>query len=592
MEFLTKIFPYLDIPNNVFNTIYITFMLGAFGWYAIKFIFKIWKISKDIKDLNLLTNILDNLEKIYKEEVNNYTINLISINNKQKSFQSFDKYFNLDIVLAKININVLLLQSIPSKLVGLGILGTFIGLTYGISDFNTSSQEAIKNSISTLLNGMSTAFVTSVWGMILSLIFSYCEKININKLKSAINNICDKIDEEYLITKKDELELEVIKIGNTLDKYFGVQNAAGEKLRAGKVLYELYINSLKQTEALKSFSTDLAEKIEAGFETILSKQLENNIMPLIENVANELINLRNNIKDPAGEMTTNIVKDLEKAIAKMVDELKVNITTSTKNELENVTSIIAKTSEIINEIPNSIKNTISEINKVLNILSVTINENIGTLQKTQKQLLEKQNDNITITDTLLTSLKEIIKEFNEAAKQMVLSKNEFLNVINSFENINNEFRKIVYKNENNIETIANLNNNLVNFTQDYIIRNEKIVSNLTDTTNNTVTTLQNLVENLIQKTDESMQNITQTVFNLSGEFITIKEGLISIFDQINKGLHDYNYTIDSALRNNLQMFTESVSKSVESLDGVMNGLHDLLSDLTELIEKFNNRTMR
>lgn len=60
----------------------------------------------------------------------------------------------------------LFLEHAPAVLVSLGILGTFAGIVIGLLDFNAHD---IKNSIEGLLNGLRTAFITSLVGMTLSI---------------------------------------------------------------------------------------------------------------------------------------------------------------------------------------------------------------------------------------------------------------------------------------------------------------------------------------------------------------------------------------------------------------------------------------
>lgn len=55
----------------------------------------------------------------------------------------------------------------PAVLVSLGILGTFIGIVIGLLDFNSHD---IKSSIEDLLDGLKTAFITSLVGMTLSIV--------------------------------------------------------------------------------------------------------------------------------------------------------------------------------------------------------------------------------------------------------------------------------------------------------------------------------------------------------------------------------------------------------------------------------------
>ena len=66
------------------------------------------------------------------------------------------------------SVNPYVYDSIPSVFTTLGVLGTFIGIFLGLMNFNV---EKITESIPTLLGGLKTAFLTSIIGIILSLIF-------------------------------------------------------------------------------------------------------------------------------------------------------------------------------------------------------------------------------------------------------------------------------------------------------------------------------------------------------------------------------------------------------------------------------------
>lgn len=57
-------------------------------------------------------------------------------------------------------------------LTGLGILGTFIGLSLGLNSFNGNDIYTISDNVGPLLEGMKVAFHTSVYGIFFSLIFN------------------------------------------------------------------------------------------------------------------------------------------------------------------------------------------------------------------------------------------------------------------------------------------------------------------------------------------------------------------------------------------------------------------------------------
>ncbi|MFN9110646.1 MAG: hypothetical protein ACK5XN_11320 [Bacteroidota bacterium] len=65
------------------------------------------------------------------------------------------------------NIVPYIYDSIPTVFTTLGVLGTFVGIYFGLQKFDVNK---ITESIPPLLDGMKTAFSTSIWGISLSLV--------------------------------------------------------------------------------------------------------------------------------------------------------------------------------------------------------------------------------------------------------------------------------------------------------------------------------------------------------------------------------------------------------------------------------------
>jgi hypothetical protein len=85
-----------------------------------------------------------------------------------------------------------ILEMIPDILTSLGILGTFIGLVMGLRSFDPSGYEQMAGSVTPLINGIKVAFITSIYGISLSLAFSF-------NLRSEFANL-SKLVEEFLDT--------------------------------------------------------------------------------------------------------------------------------------------------------------------------------------------------------------------------------------------------------------------------------------------------------------------------------------------------------------------------------------------------------
>lgn len=63
-------------------------------------------------------------------------------------------------------------DAVPSLLVSLGFLGTLIGLARGLAGFDMTDFDSVQNSITTLIPGMKYAFVTSIFGVVGSVMFT------------------------------------------------------------------------------------------------------------------------------------------------------------------------------------------------------------------------------------------------------------------------------------------------------------------------------------------------------------------------------------------------------------------------------------
>lgn len=82
-----------------------------------------------------------------------------------------EEYIN-DNLLDRIGMNFFN-SGMPGTLTGLGILGTFLGLSLGLASFTGNDIYTISDNVGPLLTGMKVAFHTSVYGIFFSLVFSF-----------------------------------------------------------------------------------------------------------------------------------------------------------------------------------------------------------------------------------------------------------------------------------------------------------------------------------------------------------------------------------------------------------------------------------
>ena len=82
-----------------------------------------------------------------------------------------------------------MLAAVPGFLTALGVIGTFIGLQLGLSELNIGNDayiQEMKSGLAHVISGAKIAFMTSVWGVSLSVLFNFIEKWLENLARSRI----------------------------------------------------------------------------------------------------------------------------------------------------------------------------------------------------------------------------------------------------------------------------------------------------------------------------------------------------------------------------------------------------------------------
>ena len=103
---------------------------------------------------------------------------------------SVEEYINDETVINGPG-NAQLAELIPTLLTSLGILGTFIGLTRGISALDLSDSQGLIEGIPKLVEGMRYAFDTSVVGTACSLAFNMLNRVAVGSCYRAIDDFTE-----------------------------------------------------------------------------------------------------------------------------------------------------------------------------------------------------------------------------------------------------------------------------------------------------------------------------------------------------------------------------------------------------------------
>jgi hypothetical protein len=200
-----------------------------------------------------------------KMQIDNKLIqNSLSINDTTKSILDIQKYLNTYYRDIRNDNFVSVASSIFPML---GILGTFVAIALSMPNFSVTDTAALDHEISLLLSGVGSAFFASIYGILLSLIWTYFEKRGLSKVENYFLSIQDNFseyiwsEEELLIYKYTQYDLKENKFLGALKETFSLDFIA--KLNQQHlnnfetIMHETNSNFTQLTSELQSVSQEL-----------------------------------------------------------------------------------------------------------------------------------------------------------------------------------------------------------------------------------------------------------------------------------------------------------------------------------------------
>ena len=595
MRFIDRLFPFLNRDVFFENTLTSFWILSLISIFLIATVYLIVRLSflkRKIKNGSFKE--VKNLKEIwlaYKSRFSEYS-------GQDKTADSADEYFNEQTMLfAYVNYRVI--NNVSNMLVGFGILGTFVGLTYGIADSNFETTEAIKESINNLLAGMGTAFVTSIWGMGLSICFTLIYKHRQTRIYGNSQNLCFDLDTEFKINQKDldkaQIETQRELMNQLFNDYLVADTDEGKQLPKN-VFRQLLEESIKQTASLQTFSDDLGSSIELAMEKLvednnaqISNLIEEKLIPVLED-------LKAIKQDSGTQVIENAVERLADSMKSMMDDFKSSITGDTKQELEGLTNNLLEVSGALTAIPETMSNMTTQISETIEALKETVIQNIE-LSKNEASAQNKQTKEAFAEAT--TEYKSTVEGIQDHMGLLLSTQKDNINQVSDLtdkitttlqENsqVNEQFETMLQKSKIVAQLIESISNKFENNSNALTESSMSLKENITD--------FRTSISEYVNKNDELLENHRKTLDKTkdvseayANRFETIEGGLKGIFNQLQIGLKDYQTITAENLNTYLTEFSSVLITALEGVENNVAGLNEVAEELTEQVQKIRNQ---
>lgn len=634
--------------------------------------YKLYNIKEAIKKLLNNDNILDSLKETKiapLAETYSKTINIETHNGKKSNIPA-SEYIN-DYNVCKYNkLNLRMLDTAAGTLVGLGLLGTFLGLTLGIKGFDSSNTERINESIQGLLAGMGTAFLTSLLGMTFSILFTAADKALRHRLYKDVKELTDKLDSEYYIDDlvlsninqqnivnqlykalKNDLQQQALEIANKLT----YTNAEGQNVTIGNAIREILTENTKQSKALMSFSTDLAMELNQGFDETLSRQMQQKIVPLMESVdattkavVEHIDKMADTVSSPATDMMQNVVDELKQSMQSLLNEFSTGLSGSATSELENLAMQLGTATQAMADFPKNMENISATLQVTIEEVKHAISEISNTSANANSTAMQQMQEQITYAtgaiSNAITEVKEVMSGISQSSQeqsnQMVSKLADAAEKMGSFltgtiSTLSNSVQQSV---KGITDDINSKQTDLIALQEDTTSQTKKLLENfnvglerlekmneyvtgtmngfkqaqgeITVSTSNlrTISSDMKLATELFNKgqndyaarlaqlqtaSQKGIDQVTEMLKNsgqLSDEYVQkfdlIKQGLGSIFSQLQSGLTEYSRTVKDTTDKYLASYTSSLTQTTGALASTIERQNEVTEMLTDTISRY------
>lgn len=346
-----------------------------------------------------------------------------------------------------------LIAAVPGFLTAIGVLGTFAGLQMGLGTLELNKDagvEVLRAGIGHMISGASIAFLTSVWGVLTSVLFNFIEKFLERKTRKQITELQKQIDYLFPRITPEEVLLKIEDYTKNSDQTLaGLAEKIGDRmqetlLEVNRSIQQELTTSLekilrpaleKLAEEATHTSTNALESIVDAFlerarelgkkQQVEMEQAAANLNKSVEDLNNVIFGFSEKIENNTRE-SERVLQDALLQFAKNIEKIQTNsesMNYKLLNNMERNLELIGKRFDhIVNTIGHDISSLLKEIGKESTNQNEKVNELLSSIQTREENLLDEikniMSDEHKVQNELITTLNHLMEGFKHILKNL------------------------------------------------------------------------------------------------------------------------------------------------------------------------------
>ena len=496
-------------------------------------------------------NLID-ARDVHQQAASGFPVGLTSVLNiKQRNSLQPEAFFDVDDVVEeglelKGGVSLQNIRNASSLLVGLGALGTFLGLTIGITEASHSLQNPVgmDKGLRELLGGAGLAFVTSLFGLGSSIIFSWLEKRGLSRLRKQVKEFIQNIEKMFEFAPSE------------------------------KILVEIEKTQRQQLEKLNSLDNDIAQALAGAMEDACGRPLKEAIVEMKASL--------DNLKDVQQSFSQDLLKQL---VDKMSGNLLSGVEESQRRAADMIEELKQALTEAVGLVQGGLKEAITEgvkesnqaVQGVANNLSNLINQSQEEFSKMTEQAQAKHRESLEQFTTALAEVLQHHKQVNQSVENLLNSSKQ------AVENQNKMLEKqahAISRQEQFLKTQLDHNEQLLSGFSRIVEHQKQLLDNFKKCAGDLGASSEAIKSGL-----GAMEQLIKSLTEATEQFKTSNDNLQSIWRNYEQRFNDVDKSMSQALEKIIQgtdelskMQQNYVNKTIEAFKQALNSLSDQIDE--------------
>lgn len=435
-------------------------------------------------------------------------------------------------------------KHLPGILTGIGIIGTFMGLMFGLYAFDPSAPEKVQESVSGLIRDVFYAFIGSLLSIGCAMVVTHYEKEKLRLCYDLLEKLTDEIDglfhagvgEEYLAdlvrtSQESSVQTRMLKDSLVTDLREMLQNLVDTQIR----------ESLKLAETLSGSYRDSGNML-AGQ---ISQSIESSFREPLEKIAQS-------VSSASGDQSKVVGSMLQEVLVAFMAKLE----TTFGQQFQGLSSMLEQSVNSMQQMQNGFAALVSDLRDA----------SVSSSQAVSQQLSKTLQDMHASQDVMHAALNEMVGTMQAAVENMGSQGAEAGGKIAA------QLEKMFADGELRQQKMTDQMDAFVQHMQDSVGRGQTdTMQQIAGTVSQLEQQMQAMVSGIGESISRAQQDSLRHTSNASDAISTRLEEMFSSFD---RGRHD----MDEQSRQALAQFREEAKSALD-------GLGSQVTALLELVER-------